>query len=418
MKKALLTILSLLMAGYFHQRVLAQELKPGETIGPNNWKKIEGMITTYYLERIKKGQTILIGAPGLYTVPQEYTDATHKYSKQVKIDENDGLVGYVSGQPFPNIDPKDPKAGLKILWNHFRRFRGDDFTSGRIAGKGSNFRRIVLFENGDEVEAETANSTLRADGRTTVPPIPAFPEALKQGIQEYTLSATMYPRDSAGTTILQQRYTDPTKLDDNWVFIPSIRRVRRSSTSQRCATLAPTDYNLDDVISGFNGKVPSFTYKLLGKQKVLAVHNWGGKVLPTRKKGDYFPEDVTWGQTDAWVVEQVSKDPSYCYSKRVMWVVDPEVMISFSMIRNYDRKGELWKEMQVSASDYDHKKLSGVTKGILNANYVTLMNHQTGRVTITAIADGSTLFNMGITPQQFSLGEISQGFRGRDLIRF
>jgi hypothetical protein len=418
MKKALFAIFSLLMAVFFHQQVLAQELKQGETIGPNNWKKIEGMITTYYLDRIKKGQTILIGGKGIYTVPQEYINATEKYSKQAKLDENDGISGYIAGQPFPNIDPKDPKAGLKIIWNHFWRFRGDDFTSGHIAGKGSNFKRYLIFENGNEVEAETANSTLRAMGRMLVPPIPAFPEAVKAQIFEYTLSSTQYPRDSAGTTILQQRYVDPTKPDDQWIYIPSIRRVRRNSTSQRCATLAPTDYTLDDIVSGFNGKVPNFTYKLLGKQKVLGISDWGGKNLPPRKHGDYFPQDVAWTQTDAWVVEQSSKDPAYCYSKRVMYVVDPEVMISFTMIKNYDRKGELWKEMQVSASDYDHKKLTGVTKGVLNANYVTLMNHQTGRVTITAIADGSTLFNMGLTPAQFSLAEISQGFRGRDVVRF
>jgi hypothetical protein len=338
-------------------------------------------------------------------------------SKQVRLDANDGLIGYVSGQPFPNIDPKDPKAGLKIIWNHYWRFRGDDFSSGRIAGKGENFKRYVIFENGNEVEAETANSSLRPVGRITVPPIPGFPEALKEGIEQLSLSSTMYPRDSAGTTIFTQRYGDPTKSDDLWLFIPSIRRVRRSSTAQRCATVAPTDYNQDDIISGFNGKVPNFTFKLLRKQRVISISDWGGKPLPPRKHGDFFPQDMVWRPTDTWVVESVSKDPNYCYSKRILYV-PTETMVSFTMIQVYDRKGELWKEMQVSASDYDHAKLSGVTKGILNANYVTLGNLQTGRVTITAIADGSTIFNMGLRPNQFSLSEISQGFRGRDIVNF
>jgi hypothetical protein len=412
-------ILFLIMIGWLSgvHPTFAQEVKPGETIGPNNWKKVEGMIANYYLDRIKHGQTILIGTPGVYTLPQEYLDATNKYSKQVKLDENDGLVGYVSGQPFPNIDPRDPKAGLKVIWNHYWRFRGDDFTSGRVAGQGENFKRFVIFENGNEVEAESANSTLRPVGRTTVPPIPGFPEALKQGIENLTLTAAMYPRDSAGTTILTQRYVDPTKWDDTWVFIPSIRRVRRSSTSQRCATLAPTDYNLDDIISGFNGKVPHFTYKLLRKQKVISISDWGEKSLPPRDRGDFFPKDMVWRTTDVLVVEQVSKDPNYCYSKRVMYA-PTETMITFTMIQIYDRKGELWKEIQVSESDYDHKKRAGVTKGILNSAYVTMRNHQTARTTITAIPVGSNVFNMGLNPSQFSLSEISQGFRGRDIVNF
>jgi hypothetical protein len=80
------------------------------------------------------------------------------------------------------------------------------------------------------------------------------------------LRVDSYPRDAAGTTTLEIRYDDPKKSDDLYIYIPSIRRIRRATTTQRCQTLAPSEFNLDD-INSFNGKITDFNYKLLGEKK-------------------------------------------------------------------------------------------------------------------------------------------------------
>ena len=49
-------------------------------------------------------------------------------------------------------------------------------------------------------------------------------------------------------------------------IFPSIRRIRRATTTQRCQTLAPSEFNLDD-INSFNGKITDFNYKFLGEKK-------------------------------------------------------------------------------------------------------------------------------------------------------
>ena len=55
------------------------ELKPGDTIGPNNWQRIEGMVGENFLNRVKKGHTIQIKSPKTYQPLKEYAAATEKY---------------------------------------------------------------------------------------------------------------------------------------------------------------------------------------------------------------------------------------------------------------------------------------------------------------------------------------------------
>ena len=42
-----------------------------------------------------------------------------------------------------------------------------------------------------------------------------------------------------GTTVLEMRYASPHIEDDFYVYVPSLRRIRRVPPIQRCATIAP-----------------------------------------------------------------------------------------------------------------------------------------------------------------------------------
>jgi hypothetical protein len=50
--------------------------------------------------------------------PQAYTEATRKYSGQVRVSvDGHVLHNHIAGAPFPRIDENDPLAGHKIMWN-------------------------------------------------------------------------------------------------------------------------------------------------------------------------------------------------------------------------------------------------------------------------------------------------------------
>ena len=126
-------------------RAIAAEadLKPGDTIGPHNWQRVQGMVGENFLNRVKAGHTIQIKEPKINRPLKEYVEATEKYSGQVRFGPNGELLNYVAGQPFPKIDPKDPQIGQKLAWNFFWRWLGDDYKTGGAVEGGKILRTAI-----------------------------------------------------------------------------------------------------------------------------------------------------------------------------------------------------------------------------------------------------------------------------------
>ena len=111
---------SCLLLGFASVAAAAEaDLKVGDTIGPQNWQKIQGMVGENLLSRIKAGYTIQIKASKVYQPLKEYVEATEKYSGKVSLGANGELLNYVAGQPFPKLDPNDSadrsKTGLEFF---------------------------------------------------------------------------------------------------------------------------------------------------------------------------------------------------------------------------------------------------------------------------------------------------------------
>src|SRR5438093_591121 len=71
-------------------------------------------------------------------------------------------------------------------------------------------------------------------GRLYVDPKPEKPNPNGYRSQ-LGLYPVLEPFDLKGVGAVGQRYIDPTKQDDSWLYLPSLRRVRRLSTAQRSA---------------------------------------------------------------------------------------------------------------------------------------------------------------------------------------
>jgi hypothetical protein len=389
------------------------DVKPGDVIGPNNWEKVKDLFLPWMLGQIKKGWTIKIRKtePILPTFSKGYLEATRKYAGQAKIGLNDGLLNYKGGLPFPKIDPDDPQAGIKIMYNFYWRWTGDDkvLAVDKTGKRIVPWRRWVIDRHGNEITADTYGYFLKASARTDIPPISAFKG--KEHIESYSMWINVWPRDSSGTVVFYYRYYDPKKWDDQWIFIPSIRRVRRWPTSQRCSTKAPTDYIWDDNW-GWDSKVSLFKYKLLGEKKMLTIFH--GKHIPyKKKKGSPWLLDEEFEVRDCYVVEITAKDPNYCYRRQVYYV-DKE---SFHGVAKevYDRKNEYWKEMLMFGTNYEYpdgRKFWGILGSIF-------VNVQTEHININCPSEsGATIYyNIGLTPKFFTLSQMQQFQRGMGYVK-
>jgi uncharacterized protein DUF1329 len=392
-------LVSLPSAGFVQGLWAAEvDLKPGDTIGPHNWQRVEGMVGENLLNRIKQGYTFKIKEPTRIEPLREYHEATEKYSGKVRLGPNGELLNYAAGRPFPNFERNDPQAGQMVAWNFYWRWLGDDYKNAGALKEGKIIR-YFLDRDGSERRGDVINISIRARNRVTVDPKPVIPGY--EHIDWMQIIADEYPRDSAGTTVLEMRYASPHTEDDFFVYVPSIRRIRRVPPVQRCTTLAPGEFNYDDVNS-FNGKVTDFRYKLLGEKKMLG--NFSQIQLPFRRKtGDYLPFHEEWEIHDTYVLEITPKNSEYCYPRKVLYLDKIHFETLWTMI--WDRQGRYWKEQFAFRYPLDLPD----KRQIHSVGTVVIVNVQNGRSTLVTVGRN---YNYGYRPSFFTLATLQTVMRG------
>jgi hypothetical protein len=377
------------------------DFKPGDVIGPQNWQRVQGMVGENLLNRIESGYTFKIKESHPRRFSKEYVAATDKYSGKVTLGSRGELVNYVAGLPFPNLGPSSSQAGLKLAWDFAKRWLGDDFKEGggTPSGKASSY---TIEKDGSERRSEVIRYQIQTRGRVTLDPLHSIPGY--DHVDWIILRADEYPRDTSGTTTLETRYLDPDHDDDLYVYVPSIRRVRRAPPTQRCATLAPGEFNYDD-ISSFNGKITNFDYKFLGERQILG--NFSQQQTPFhRKPGDYLPLDEAWEVTKAYVLEITPKDSSYCYPRKLLYIDTSTFQAVWGQI--FDAKGSLWKEQM---NFYAPIKLVDGQE-VISIKTPVIVNVQNGR---TTVLNTIRAYNQGYQPTFFTLATLQTVMRGGSL---
>jgi hypothetical protein len=339
MRRILGLAAAVVLAGSFVGGARA-DVAPGDKINEANIDKVKDLISPGLEWCIKRGLPITISETKRVEWPRAYKEATEKYAAQVKLSA-DGLnvQNYVAGQPFPSLDPNDPQYAIKIMQNYEYGFvngiddtdvRNFDADTGSIPAKGNmSVERHFLLDH---------LRRLFWTGRLYVDPKPDKPNPNGYRAQQ-GLYPILEPFDLKGVGALGNRYTDSAKQDDSWLYLPSLRRVRRLSTAQRSDALFGQDTDVDSYY-GYAGHIAWMEWKFLGEKEIIGVVH--GQNFPVKwTDGVDWAFDELWEKRKVYVVEGTSKLPQYAYSKRVLFIDKETWGIPYSDI--YDRSGELWK---------------------------------------------------------------------------
>jgi hypothetical protein len=154
------------------------------------------------------------------------------------------------------------------------------------------------------------------------------------------LHPVMEPFDLKGSGFTYNRFQDPRRQDDSWLYFPQTKRVRRLSTAQRSEGVFGQDVDLDSY-GGYGGN-PSWTdWRLLGTKTIIAsmhARNMPSKWLPPPND---FLHDDTWEPRDVWVLEGRSRLTGYAFGSRVIYIDRESFLIPYTEI--FDLQGKLWK---------------------------------------------------------------------------
>jgi len=356
-----LLVVSLLL--FFTNPGLA-DVVPGDVLDKTNWEEARGLLPESILGWVKDGKIVLnIGEvsyePGDY-FPGFVLEGFEGNAGKYDLAEDHWIVEAETGErtkrvigvPFPQVDPDDPKAGEKIMYNN----KYVQYGLGDVRGEGPiHFIGSTGYERTVDLEVFQAgmDGHPKCAGR-------ANPDAL---LKQQILIVTE-PYDMAGMAVMTWRFRDPNKQDACFGYAPAIRRVRRMSPANRSDSLFGSDVTNDD-IAIYDGKMAAMEWRLLRKQEALLPFSYRepgsieltkqgewetaikGKTLMYgyQKEGwqgaPWAPVDWVWVKRPTYVVELVPKDRYYNYGVQRIWIDTEANSPAYKII--HDRSGKYWK---------------------------------------------------------------------------
>jgi len=348
----------------------SERLQPGMVLDANTWHLAIDLLPPEILEHYKRGEyrnPIAEWKDGDVRWSADFTASTEANADRFDVSSEGTITEKDSGQrasmiygfPFPRIDPKDPRAGIKVLWNYYYGYWAN--------GNRKNLTEVVwLGRSGAERNAREVVYFCQYDGQ----PPDHRPQSHQDDLLQQFLATTLRPADLEGTTALTWRYRAAEKRDSNWAYVPALRRVRQVSPSNRSDGFLGSDMSQDDG-PFFDGKPEDFNWTLAGERPELRLADpfslrgeyqylslegggWRVPFKPVPMVGFQQPDwnGLAWAplnfvlvERPMWVIEGVPRDPYYLFGKIQLYIDRENYRGAWS--RKFNWAGELVGTYQI-----------------------------------------------------------------------
>ena len=180
------------------------------------------------------------------------------------------------------------------------------------------------------------------------------------------LSIFDHPRDVKGTAFLS--FTHIQGNDDQWLFLPALKRVKRISSSNKSGPWMGSEFANEDLTSF---EIEKYTYKFLREDEIDGDKVFVSELYPAYKNSGYT-KSISWLDQDHYRVRK---------------------------IEYFDKQGELLKVMTFS----DFKQYLGK---YWRAHKQVMNNVKTGKS--TTIDWSEYQFNVGLTDKDFSKSSLKR----------
>jgi outer membrane lipoprotein-sorting protein len=233
-------------------------------------------------------------------------------------------------------------SGLEVIQKVYDRPTGNDMTG----------NLIMTIEN--------------SRGNQRVRKIKQFVKTVKNG--EKKIMYFLSPADVKNTSFMTWSYDDASKSDDQWIYLPALKKVKRISSDSKGDYFMGSDFTYDDL----------------------------GDRHPMDDTHTILREEVLEGK-ETIVIESVSKDEEYMYARTVTWVIkDSWIGLKKEF---YDEDDELLKILTVE-NQQSFKDVIILTK-------VKMKNVQRNQFTIMEFSD--VQIDTGIPSNKFTERMMKRG---------
>jgi outer membrane lipoprotein-sorting protein len=173
-------------------------------------------------------------------------------------------------------------------------------------------------ETGNDMQGDLTMSLINSRGDQRVRKIKQFIKDF--GNMEKKIMFFVAPADVRNTSFMSWSYDEAGKDDDQWIYLPALKKVKRISSDSKSDYFMGSDFTYDDL----------------------------GDRHPTDDTHKILREETVDGEA-CYVVESISKDDEYIYSRTVSWIIkDKWIGLKKEF---YDEDEELLKTLTVKKYD-------------------------------------------------------------------
>jgi hypothetical protein len=138
------------------------------------------------------------------------------------------------------------------------------------------------------------------------------------------------PADVRDTSFLTYDYDDPDRDDDQWLYLPALKKTKRIATSDRSGSFMGSDFNYSDMTSR---DLEDYDFTLLKEMDVEGSKTW---LIEAVSRGKDVEEET--GYSKSWVF--VRQD-NHVVARAVHWVSGSE-KLKYMDVRRLELIDGIW----------------------------------------------------------------------------
>jgi hydrophobe/amphiphile efflux-3 (HAE3) family protein len=233
--------------------------------------------------------------------------------------------------------------------------------------------RVDARDDGEKVARSFTLELTDRSGTTRVQEVTSFRKYF--GEEKRTILFYTDPANIRGTGFLTYDYADPSVDDDQWLYLPALRKIRRISASDRGDYFLGTDFTYEEIKKEQKVELSDYRFETMGTATVDGVECIVVRGTP--------------------VSESVAEELGY---GRVKWRIDPEMWMP-RLSDYWDTNGNHLKTI--------HTRTIERIDGIWTAMEIHVRNHKTGHRTL--LTYGEVDYEASVPDRLFEQARLRRG---------
>ena len=178
------------------------------------------------------------------------------------------------------------------------------FASAPVAAADLSGREIMQRvddrDDGDNGSSEMEMALIDKSGHERSRKIRSFNK--DKGEDKLRIMFFLEPADVKDTGFLTYDYDDPRKDDDQWLYLPALRKTKRIASSDKSGSFMGSDFNYADMT---RKDLDAYDFKILKEEEVRGAKTWVIEAVPkTREEIEEtgYTKSVVFVRQDNYVV--------------------------------------------------------------------------------------------------------------------